>query len=49
MRNARPRARAHRCTAFPFVIKDNIDTADLPTTGGSVMLEGWCRRTMRSW
>jgi len=26
---------------IPVVIKDNIDTADMPTTGGSVMLEGW--------
>jgi amidase len=25
----------------PVIIKDNIDTADMPTTGGSVMLEGW--------
>lgn len=25
---------------IPVVLKDNFDTADLPTTGGSVMLEG---------
>ncbi len=33
-----PRSPLH---GIPIVIKDNIDTADLPTTGGSVMLEGW--------
>jgi amidase len=26
---------------IPVVLKDNFDTADLPTTGGSVLLEGW--------
>jgi amidase len=26
---------------IPVVLKDNYDTADLPTTGGSVLLEGW--------
>jgi amidase len=25
---------------IPIVLKDNIDTADMPTTGGSVLLEG---------
>ena len=25
---------------IPVIIKDNIDTADMPTTGGSVLLEG---------
>jgi amidase len=32
-----PRSPLH---GIPVVLKDNIDTADLPTTGGSVMLEG---------
>src|SRR6188768_1413128 len=32
-----PRSPLH---GVPIVLKDNIDTADLPTTGGSVMLEG---------
>src|SRR5262245_12461804 len=26
---------------IPIVLKDNFDTADLPTTGGSLLLEGW--------
>lgn len=26
---------------IPIVLKDNYDTIDLPTTGGSVLLEGW--------
>jgi amidase len=26
---------------IPVVLKDNIDTADMPTTGGSVLLEGF--------
>jgi amidase len=26
---------------IPVVLKDNYDTADMPTTGGSVLLEGW--------
>ncbi len=33
-----PRSPLH---GVPVIIKDNIDTADMPTTGGSVMLEGW--------
>ena len=33
-----PRSPLH---GIPVIIKDNIDTADMPTTGGSVMLEGW--------
>jgi len=32
-----PRSPLH---GIPVVIKDNIDTADMPTTGGSVLLEG---------
>jgi len=32
-----PRSALH---GIPVIIKDNIDTADMPTTGGSVMLEG---------
>lgn len=33
-----PRSPLH---GIPVIIKDNIDTADMPTTGGSVMLDGW--------
>lgn len=33
-----PRSPMH---GIPVIIKDNIDTADMPTTGGSVMLQGW--------
>lgn len=32
-----PRSPLH---GIPVVLKDNIDTADMPTTGGSVLLEG---------
>jgi amidase len=32
-----PRSLLH---GIPIVIKDNVDTADMPTTGGSVLLEG---------
>ncbi len=32
-----PRSPLH---GIPVVLKDNVDTADLPTTGGSVLLEG---------
>lgn len=32
-----PRGPLH---GVPVILKDNIDTADLPTTGGSVLLEG---------
>jgi len=32
-----PRSPLH---GIPIVLKDNIDTVDLPTTGGSVLLEG---------
>ena len=33
-----PRSPLH---GIPIVLKDNYDTADLPTTGGSLLLEGW--------
>jgi amidase len=26
---------------IPVLLKDNMDTSDMPTTGGSVLLEGW--------
>lgn len=32
-----PRSSLH---GIPVIIKDNIDTADMPTTGGSVLLDG---------
>jgi Amidase len=32
-----PRSPLH---GIPVVLKDNVDTADLPTTGGSMLLEG---------
>jgi amidase len=32
-----PRSPLH---GIPIVVKDNIDTADMPTTGGSVLLQG---------
>lgn len=32
-----PRSPLH---GIPIILKDNIDTADMPTTGGSVMLDG---------
>jgi amidase len=36
-RSKGPRSPLH---GIPIVVKDNIDTADMPTTGGSVLLEG---------
>ena len=36
-KTAGPRSPLH---GIPIVVKDNIDTADMPTTGGSVLLEG---------
>lgn len=33
-----PRSPLH---GIPVLLKDNIDTADLPTTAGSIVLEGW--------
>jgi amidase len=32
-----PRSPLH---GIPIILKDNIDTADMPTTGGSILLEG---------
>ena len=32
-----PRSPLH---GIPIIVKDNIDTADMPTTGGSILLEG---------
>jgi amidase len=37
-RAGKPMLPAH---CVPVVVKDNIDTADLPTTGGSPLFEGW--------
>lgn len=34
------RGRRSPIHGIPFVLKDNFDTADMPTTAGSVMLEG---------
>ena len=34
---------------IPVVLKDNFDTFDMPTTGGSVLLEGSIPPTTRSW
>ena len=36
-KNKGPRSPLH---GIPVVLKDNFDTADMPTTGGSVLLEG---------
>lgn len=33
-----PRSPLH---GIPVVLKDNYDTADMPTTGGSLLLDGW--------
>ena len=38
--SARPRGRDRPLHGIPIVLKDNFDTVDLPTTGGSVLLEG---------
>ena len=32
---------------IPIALKDNIHTTDMPTTGGALAFEGWCRRTRR--
>lgn len=37
----RTKGRRSPLHGIPIVLKDNYDTADLPTTGGSVLLEGW--------
>jgi Asp-tRNA(Asn)/Glu-tRNA(Gln) amidotransferase A subunit family amidase len=39
MRNGKQRGRSP-LHGIPVVLKDNYNTADLPTTGGSVLLEG---------
>ncbi len=36
----RTRGRRSPLHGIPVILKDNIDTADLPTTGGSLLLEG---------
>lgn len=38
-------ARAATVRGVPFAVKDNIDTAPLPTTGGSAVLDGSSART----
>lgn len=37
----RTKGRRSPLHGVPVVLKDNYDTADMPTTGGSVLLEGW--------
>lgn len=37
----RTKGRRSPLHGIPVVLKDNYDTQDLPTTGGSVLLEGW--------
>jgi amidase len=41
--DAERKARGRRSPlhGIPVVLKDNFDTADLPTTGGSILLDGW--------
>jgi amidase len=39
-RERKARGRRSPLHGIPVVLKDNIDTADMPTTGGSVLLEG---------
>jgi amidase len=39
-RERKSKGRRSPLHGIPVVLKDNIDTADLPTTGGSVLLEG---------
>src|SRR5439155_25006652 len=41
--DAERRAKGRRSPlhGIPVVLKDNYDPADMPTTGGSVLLEGW--------
>jgi hypothetical protein len=39
-----PRGPLH---GIPVLLKDNYDTADMPTTGGSLALVGSCRRRTR--
>src|SRR5262249_14458826 len=37
----RERGKRSLLHGIPVVLKDNYDTFDMPTTGGSVLLEGW--------
>lgn len=37
----RSKGRRSPLHGIPIVLKDNYDTFDMPTTGGSVLLEGW--------
>ena len=32
---------------IPIALKDNIHTTNMPTTGGALAFDGWCRRTRR--
>ena len=40
MRSGRQKGRDRSLHGIPVILKDNFDTADMPTTGGSVLLEG---------
>lgn len=45
----RTKGRRSPLHGIPVVLMDNIDTADMPTTAGSIMLEGSVPPTMPSW